>query len=394
MNRLKPTMKYSFSPILLSAAVAAALLSGCGKPADPATGTAPAAKPALTVSLVPAKSSVKAQRLSVSGNVMPWQEAVVGLEVGGQRITRVLVNVGDQVRKGQVLATLNTESLSAELLSASASLAEARATLAQAEVTRDRAKRLAPVGGVSEQELSQHETALQTAQARVQAAQAQETATRQRLGYATLRAPDDGIISSRTAAEGAIAQAGTEMFKLIRRSALEWRAEVPADQLHMVKQGATAVVKHPDGSEVQGTVRQISPSVDLATRNGLVYVDLPKGVALRAGMHVAGALLGAEVPVITLPLSAVLSRDGKSYVFTVPTAKTGYSQVNSGLSTGAGPASDRVQVRQQAVALGQSDSKSVEVLSGLAEGDQVVGQGAGFLKDGDSVSVVPAAEVK
>ena len=212
------TMKKLVLNTLTVSLLAAAVLTACGKPssteAAPGPAKAPAAQAALTVALVPVQEEARAQRLSVSGNVMPWQEAVVGLEVGGQRITKVLVNVGDKVHKGQVLATLSTASLNAELLTASASLAEARANLEQATLTLERAQRLAPAGGVSEQELSQYKTATRTAQAKVEAMTAQESNVRLKLGYATLRAPDDGVISSRTAAEGAIAQAGALAVRL------------------------------------------------------------------------------------------------------------------------------------------------------------------------------------
>ncbi len=362
---------YSFT---LSLFLSALILSGCGKSSEaPGSVAVPSqpSSPVLAVSLISADSQRVPQRLSVSGNVMPWQEVVVGLEVGGQRITEVLANVGDVVKKGQVLARLRTDALETELLAASASLAEARAALVQAQTTLSRAERLAPEGGISEQELSQYVTAADTARARVAVAQAQEANARLKLGFATLRAPVDGTVSSRTAAEGAIAPAGAELFRVIRQSRLEWRAEVPADQLHLVKVGSEVQVNAPGGALVPGTVRKISPVVDLATRNGLVYVDLARAGELKAGMHVAGELLGPSRSVILLPLSALSTRDGRAYVFTV----------QSGVANAA------------EVQLGSSNGATAEVLSGLKPGDRVVSQGAGFLKNGDRVSVVaPAGE--
>lgn len=366
-------MKNAFFPLTAASLLAVGLLSGCSKPSSaPTSPNAPpavSAKAALTVSLVPVEPRTRAVQLAVSGNVMPWQESVVGLEVGGQRIMKVLVNVGDVVRKGQVLATLRTDTLQAELLGASASLADAQATLAQAQATLARSKRLAPAGGVSEQELSQQATAVQTAQAKVAVAQAQVTNAQLKVDFATLRAPDDGVISSRTATEGTIASAGSELFRLIRQSKLEWRAEVPADQMHLVKPGSVANVTAPDGTRVEGSARQVAPTVDLNTRNGLVYVDIPQGTKLKAGMHLSGVLQGPERQVAVLALSAVTTRDGRSYVFTVV--------------DGAAKALE--------VQLGTADANSVEVLSGVEAGTLVIAQGVGFLKDGDRVHVVPKA---
>lgn len=361
-------MKTAFFPVLLVAAMAAVVLPGCGGASAPKPEPTPAAAPkaALTVSTVAVVAKTEPQALKVSGNVLPWQEAVIGLEVGGHRIQRVLVNVGDKVKKGQVLATLNPEALQTDLLAANATVSDVQAALAQAQVTLSRAQRLSVAGGVSEQELSQHLTAVQSAQAKLAVAQAQVANAKLKLGFATLRAPDDGVISSRTAAEGAIAPAGTELFRLIRKSKLEWRAEVPADQLHLVKVGSAARVSAPDGSVLPGTVRQVAPSVDLSTRNGFVYVDVPRAGVLKAGMHLAGELLGAPRSLAVLPLSAVSTRDGRSYVFTV---KDSIAQA--------------VEVQ-----LGSSDAVSVQVLAGVAPGARVVSQGAGFLKDGDRVAEV------
>lgn len=368
-------MKKSVLSTLVVSLLAAGLLAACGKPeapqSAPGQAKAPVAQSALTAALTPVQEEVRAQRLSVSGNVMPWQEAVVGLEVGGHRITKVLVNVGDKVRKGQVLATLSTASLNAELLAASASLAEARANLEQASLTLERAQRLAPAGGVSEQELSQYKTATRTAQAKVEAMAAQESNIRLKLGFATLRAPDDGVISSRAAAEGAIAQAGAELFRLIRQGKVEWHAEVPADKLHLVKPGAQAAIKTPSGTTVKGTVRQVAPSVDLTSRNGLVYVDIP-AEELKAGMYVAGDIFGDTRKTALLPLSAINTRDGRSHVFTV----------------------EEGRARARQVELGASDGTRVELLGGVPAGTRVVEKGAGFLKDGDQVTVLDAKEVR
>ena len=146
---------------------------------------------------------------------------------------------------------------------------------------------------------------------------------------------------------------------------------MPGDKLHLVKPGAEVTVKAPSGSTVKGTVRQVAPSVDLTSRNGLVYVDLPSG-ELKAGMYVAGDLFGDAVKSATLPLSAVNTRDGRSYVFTV----------------------EEGRARAKQVELGASDGTRVEMLGGVPAGTRVVEKGAGFLKDGDLVTVIDNKEVR
>ena len=200
--------------------------------APKAAGAAPAAAPKATpaparaVSLVTPKIEMWPDQMEATGNIMPWQETRVGTEIGGLRLLSVLVNAGDVVKKGQVLARLNPVTVETELDAANAQLMEAQAAQAQAEATLERGTRLAPSGGVSQQELTLYETQKQTAAARVNAARAQVKTQHLRLESATLVAPDDGVISSRSAIEGAIVQAGSELFRLIRQGRLEWRAEV------------------------------------------------------------------------------------------------------------------------------------------------------------------------
>jgi RND family efflux transporter MFP subunit len=138
-----------------------------------------------------------------------------------------------------------------------------------------------------------------------------------RLSQTRVVAPDDGTISARTATVGSLAQPGQEMFRLIRGNRLEWRAEVTASELARLAPGMRATVRLPTGAEVRGTVRTIAPTVDAQTRNAIVYVDLPPGGAVRAGMFVRGELQVGQSPALTLPQSAVVLRDGFAYVYRV-----------------------------------------------------------------------------
>lgn len=331
----------------------------------PVPEAAPAAQSARPVSLVAPKVEMWPDQIEAHGNIMPWQETRVGTEIGGLRLISVQANVGDVVKKGQVLARLNPASVETDLEAANAQLMEAQSALAQSEATLDRAKRLAPSGGVSQQELTLYETQKQTAAARLNATRAQVKTQQLRLDAATLVAPDDGIISSRSAAEGAIVQAGSELFRLIRQGRLEWRAEVKGETLLKLSAGQEVTVRSPLGEEFKGRVRQVSPTIDLSTRNGLVYVDLPSDTNFKAGLHVSGTL-AIKRKALVLPSSAVLKEGGVHQVFTVN--------------------SDN-KVEAVEVQIGRARDGQKEIISGLDGRTKVIAKDVELLKTGDPVSV-------
>jgi multidrug efflux pump subunit AcrA (membrane-fusion protein) len=170
------------SPRTLWTAIALATLSALGalalqasaaadgKPASAAS--APAAKSALTVTVTQARSADLALRIAANGNIAAWQEASVGTETNGLRLDQVLVNVGDTVRRGQVLATFAPDTLQAEAAQLTATLAEAEASLAEARTNAQRARDLQASGALSAQQINQYLTAERTAQARLEAQQA------------------------------------------------------------------------------------------------------------------------------------------------------------------------------------------------------------------------------
>ncbi|MBS1230537.1 MAG: efflux transporter, family, subunit [Proteobacteria bacterium] len=343
-----------------------------------AKAAAPAAAPKVTpppparaVSLVTPKIEMWPDQMEAAGNIMPWQETRVGTEIGGLRLLSVLVNAGDVVKKGQVLARLNPVTVETELDAANAQLMEAQAALAQADATLERGKRLAPSGGVSQQELTLYETQKQTAAARVNAARAQVKTQQLRLDSATLVAPDDGVISSRSAVEGAIVQAGSELFRLIRQGRLEWRAEVKGEVLLKLRVGQKVTVNSPLGPDVEGHVRQVSPTIDLTTRNGLVYVDLPLDTNLKAGLKVTGTLALSKRKALVLPATAVLHEAGAARVF----------KVN---------AESRVEAIDVKVGRVQDDYE--EITAGIDAHTQVIAKDVDQLKLGEHVKALAAQD--
>jgi HlyD family secretion protein len=333
------------------------------------------AKPALTVAAITPQWVEWPQVLTANGNIAAWQEAVISTEIGNLRLTDVRVNVGDRVQKGQVLARIANDTVEAELAQSKASVAEAEAMLSEARANGDRARQYQITGFLSAQQINQYLTAEKTAIARLNAARARMKTDQLRLAQTVVLAPDAGVISARTATIGSLAQPGQELFRLIRGSRLEWRAEVSAADLGKLKPGMVATLTAPGGERVRGQVRMVAPTVDPQTLNGMVYVDLPvaaTGNGLRAGTFARGEFALGRARAMSLPQSAVVLRDGFAYVFRLDGAN---------------------KVAQTKVTLGQRLGDRIEVASGIAPETRVVASGAGFLTDGDLVRVVDASGV-
>jgi HlyD family secretion protein len=342
------------------------------KPAakDAKPGATPAvAKAALTVSAIQPKTASLALKLAANGNVAAWQEASIGAEASGLRLTQVLVNVGDSVKKGQLLATFAGDAVQADVAQAKAALMEAQANALDAAANAERARTLQNTGALSTQQINQYITAEKTAAARVQAAQATLSAQGVRTQNTQVRAPDNGVISARGATVGAVVGAGTELFRMIRGGRLEWRAEVTSDEIGNIKPGSKASITAASGAQVEGTVRTIAPTVDAATRNALVYVDLPANAGVKAGMFAKGEFGLGAADVLTLPQQALVLRDGFTYAMKI--------ELNN-------------KVSQVKLETGRRVGDVVEIKSGAKATERYVASGSAFLADGDTVKLVDA----
>ncbi len=366
-------------PILIIAAAAVAVVAGGAalfakqhaandekkKPAAVAT-----TKPALTVTTTRPSATNLPIKLTANGNIMAWQEASVGAEANGLRLTEVRVNVGDQVERGQVLAKFAEETIQADVAQARANLAEAEANAQESAANGDRARRLQPTGAISAQQINQYLTAEQAGKARVQAARATLNSQQLRMKHTLVVAPDSGVISARMATVGAVVSGGTELFRMIRQGRLEWRAEVMSEELGRLPPGTVAVLTAANGKQMQGRVRIVAPTVDPQTRAALVYVDLPKDSGATAGMFATGQFELGSSGALTVPQQAVVMRDGFSYVF--------------------GVKSDN-RVAQIKVATGRRLGDRIEITDGVKPDSVIVASGAGFLNDGDLVKDLPEA---
>jgi len=348
------------------------LLSACGgKPATGDNGPIPG----LTVTAVRPVRQQLDRHLTVSGSIAAWQEMSLGVELSGNRVADVLVDVGDEVKAGQVLLRLDSRTLVVQSHQADAALEQARASLALARAASARGDALLGRGLISTSDHDQLEANLINAEAKLTTAEADRDAARLRLGFATLVAPHDGVISAREVQPGQVVSAGSELLRLIRDGRLEWRAELAERDFLRVREGAVVALTGPDGAAVRGRVRAVSPSLDPQRRTGLVYADLPDPGALRAGMFAEGRILLGTVPAMVVPRESIVYRDGLPYVFTL--------DGNGDTST----------VTQRRISIGMQQGSMVEVTGGLDANARVVARGAGFLGNGDLVRVgsVPKA---
>jgi RND family efflux transporter MFP subunit len=367
MNASKPSaVRVKSFPRRAAIAVAAALAaiavaggaimmvkSGKAAEAKPVQTT-----PALTVTITRPTLASWPETLSASGAVAPWQEAIVGSQIGGYQLDQVRVNVGDHVKKGQILARLNPDLLHAEE-------AQLLAAYQQAEANAKRAVSLQGSGGISDQDVLQAATLAKTARAQLAFKQLQ-------LRYTKVIAPDDGVISSRSATLGSVTSTGQELFRMILEGRLEWRGEVTAEQLTRIAVGQRVTLALPGGGTASAVVRQTAPSLDSGSRLGLVYADIAGGEPVRAGMYANGSIALNATRALVVPAQSVVIRDGHAYVLKLR-------------SDGSN------KVERLAVVTGRRQGTDIEIVNGLAQSDDVVVLGAGFLNEGDTVRVANAA---
>lgn len=355
-------------------------LTACNPPASPAEGAASttaaaqsqASSPSvLTVNVVTPTTEPWPQAIQANGNLAPWQEIIVAPETGGLRIAELLVDVGARVKRGQLLARLADDSLRNSRRKQQALVAEAEANLEQAVSNVRRAKMVETTGGLSAQSIEQYRISEATSRASLASAKADLAAVELQLRQTRIVAPDDGTVSSKTAALGNVIAAGTEMFRMVRQSRVEWQAEVDAKQLGRIEVGQPATVTLPGGGTTSGQVRLIGPVLSTDTGRATVYVSLSADSPARVGMFVSGTLALGVQPALSLPQSALVARDGRDYVYLL---------------------GDDHSVQSAPVTVGRRQQGRVELLGGLAANAQVVASGGAFLSDGVKVTVAHATK--
>jgi len=352
-------MKRSITLLTLAVALIAVNLSRA-EAADPPV------RAVLTVRPIHAERQTWTESIAASGWVATWSEASIATEIGDYRIEELAVDVGDRVKTGEVVARLADDQLKAAIAAAEAAVDSARATSELAQSDARRAELLGPSGGQSKRELEAARIAERVAAANLAAAEAELETRRLRLDKAILRAPDDGVISARPATLGAVASAGTELYRLVRQNRVEWRAEVAADVATTLYPGMTATLTEHGKDLSVGIVRLVGPTLNAASGRATVYVDLPATGELRPGGYVSGHIDAGERQVLTLPESAVLLKDGGSFVFAVE---------------------PEGRVKRLAIVTGARRGGRIAILSGLSPEAAVAESGVAFLFDGAGVAL-------
>jgi multidrug efflux pump subunit AcrA (membrane-fusion protein) len=305
MNSIK-SKKWIIGGVVLSALAIAGVASLSGTSVAEEAKALSSGRPALTVTTTTLRQDKWARSLTANGSILPWQEAIISAQVQGLRIAEVKVSIGDHVQQGDVLVTLDN--------------------FVRSDDGTDR-----------------------TTQGRIVA-------------------PDSGVISAANANVGSMLQPGAELFRIIRKSRLEWRADLTADELMLLRKGMTAEVTVGD-RVLKGSIRAISPSVNAQTRYGYALVTLPNSKGVIAGAYARGIIdiSSGKRTLATLPQSAVMQRGSKTYVLQV------------------GPDN---KVSEHTVTIGQRVGDRVEIKQGLKANEPVVESGGAFLTEGDSVQVV------
>lgn len=364
------TKPVALRPLLLTFSLSL-LLAACSK-GEPAADDASSAQ---AVSVTPVIQRDMARGITVSGPASPVEDMQLGVEVSGLRVTALNVDVGQFVRRDQVLLTLDHRMLDADLAQANAALREAEAGAELARSNYARGQNLAKDQYISAMQLDELRAARTQGEARLGTARASRDTAALRRSFADLRAPANGIISQRLVQPGQVVSAGTPLMHLIRDGRLEWRAELPASQLGLVKPRDVIRLIGSEGVNIEGRVRAVSPGVNAASRTGTVYADLPPGL-LEAGTLQAGTFLEGRIDtgtgkVLAVASEAVVLRDGFPTVFVLDAGKS--------------------VVHAQRIETGAREGRFIEVRGGLEGAAQVVIEGVGFLADGDKVRVVPGS---
>lgn len=351
---------------LLLAAAAALTLSACGGGDDKSkAGDKPAGASRQTVTAATATSVALPRVIVASGSVSAWEEVPVGAETGGLTAVGVYVDEGSYVRQGQVLVKLNDALLQAQLRQQQAAVQTAEANAARDDAALGRAQELKQRGFLSQASLDTALANQRASRANLASAQASLSETRTRLSQAEIKAPVSGLIISRSVTKGQIVAAGTELFRMVRDGRLELDAQVPETELPALRAGQTATITSNEGVKTSGTIRIVTPEVDAQTRLGLARITLSPGSGLKPGMFARAAIDAGAQPTTVVPTGAVLYRENKAGVYVLN-------------------ADNSAHFRPVTVLSRRDDQTSV---SGIEPGVRVVVQGAGFLSEGDKVTV-------
>jgi HlyD family secretion protein len=340
------------------------LFGGSGEKAAPAKGDEGQSLPAVTV-IVPGRQDIPAI-ITATGSLAARRDMPVGVPGEGGQVLRVLVEPGQWVGAGQTLAVIDRGVQAQEAAQLAAQIEVARADLRLAQSELDRAQRLVSRGFVSQADIDRKRATRDAAAARVRVAQAQLGATRARIGRLDVRAPAAGLVLSRSVEAGQVVGPGSgALFRIAAGGEMELRARLPQSDLARIGVGVPATVT-PVGSPLsyQGSVWQVSPIVDLQSRQGEARILVPYQRDLRPGGFASAEIRAGSTTAPLLPESAVLTDDEGQYVLIV-------GRNNA--------------VERRAIRVGTVNDRGVVVAEGLNGTEQVVESAGQFLNAGERI---------
>ncbi|GAO40439.1 putative efflux pump periplasmic linker protein [Sphingomonas changbaiensis NBRC 104936] len=351
--------------LVLAAALAFFMFGRKSESAGPAAAQgAKAQAPEVTV-VTPGRQLV-AGTVSATGTMAARIDMPVGVVGEGGEVTRVLVQPGDWVRAGQVLATIerSVQAQQSAALDAQINVARANARLAEQELAR--AQQLVGRGFVSKADVERKLATRDQALAQVRVAEAQYREALARTGRLDIRAPAAGLVLTRSVEPGQVVGAGSgTLFRLAKGGEMELRAQLSENDLASVHVGAIATVTPVGSSQsFKGQVWQVSPVIDPQTRQGIARIALAYSPLLRPGGFAQAEIVTGQVNAPLLPESAVLSDQNGNFVYIVD-------------------ANDKAQRR--AVKTGQVSDKGIAIISGLNGDEKVVLSAGAFLNPGQVV---------
>lgn len=340
----------------------AAWISMHGKKGD---GAAPAEDAPVVTVLVPGQSVV-ARTVSGTGSLAARVEMPVGVVGEGGQVTRVLVQPGDWVRAGQVLAVIERSVQAEQVRSLAAQVEVNRADAKLAQAQLDRAQALVKRGFISRADIDQRTATRDAANARVNVAVAQLAEQRARTGRLDIRAPASGLILTRDVEPGQIVGSGSGvLFRMAKDGEMELLAQLSESDLATLRPGNSATVTPVGGqTEFTGRIWQVSPVVDPQTRQGIARISIPYNKAIRPGGFAAARIVSGTATAPLLPESAVQTDAKGQFVYIV---------------------NAQDETERRGVEVGQVSPKGVAVTRGLNGGERIVASAGAFLRPGQKV---------
>ncbi|MCE4226153.1 efflux RND transporter periplasmic adaptor subunit [Methylobacterium sp. C25] len=308
-----------------------------------------------------------------AGTVEPRYQSQLGFQIGG-RVAARDVTVGDTVKKGQRLATLDPTVTRFALTRAEADVADAKAQAENAAATEARSRKLMEGGNVTQAQLDSSVASRDTTQARLAQAMSSLQRARDQMGYTELHADFDGVVTQRLAEVGQVLSAGQAVVTVARPEVREAVVDIPEDLVGTMPRDGRFAISLQSAPEITtvGTVREVAPFADQSTRTRrikLALIDPPS--AFRLGATITVGLTRKVDPYVLLPATALLEADGKTSVWIAPPVdKDGMTRVERRDVTVAKKGAERVSLRD-----------------GVKDGERVVVAGIHSLKDGQTVRI-------